>query len=225
AVLTDVMQQGLEFGNPYYPNTAKRIQGVAGELPFADVTADGSGPVIGGEAGETHGAGLNSSHDSSEGIVLAHGAGDDLLEVHADVLEEVFGKIAAVEANGLVGIVAVIVVPVEQCAGSFRCERERVHAQRAADIDLAGRREQVVAHHAHDGAGDHAEIFFHGGPALNGADFDVGLLHPLIDDIAEFGHLDQGSIGNAAGGHVFTNFGQLALNSGVIIFQSRDAPQ
>ena len=44
-------------------------------------------------------------------------------------------------------------------------------------------------------------------------------------DPGAHGRSTHGGIGNAAGGHVFTNFGQLALNSGVIIFQSRDAPQ
>src|SRR5438309_11192990 len=134
SVLTDVMQQGLEFGNPYYPNPPKGIERVIGELTLTDVAADGSGPVIGGEAGETHSTRLDPSHDSPEGIVLTNRAGDDLLEVHADVLEEVFGKIAAVEANGFIGIFAVVIVPIEEGAGSFRGERQRVHAEGAADI-------------------------------------------------------------------------------------------
>ena len=43
-------------------------------------------------------------------------SGNDFLEVHSDALEEVLGQIAAMEADGLIGIVAVVVVPIEQGA-------------------------------------------------------------------------------------------------------------
>ena len=100
-----------------------------------------------------------------------------------------------------------------------------MHAERAADVDLAGGGQQIVAHHAHDGAGDDAEIFFHRRPALHGADLDVSLLHPVIDHIAELGHLDQRGIGNAAGGDVLANVGEFALHARVIIFQLGDAAE
>ena len=94
------------------------------------------------------------------------------------------------EANGLVGVLAVIVVPIEQRARRLRRFRQRVHRDRPANVDLAGARHQIVAHHAHHGARHDAEILLHRRPALHGADLDLGLAHPVLDDEAELGHLD-----------------------------------
>ena len=95
------------------------------------------------------------------------------------------------EANGFVGIVGVIIVPVEESAGRLRGELERVHTDDAGDVDFAGAGEALVAHHAHDRAGDDAEKFFERGPALDGADGDFGVTHPGVDDGAELSHLDE----------------------------------
>ena len=83
------------------------------------------------------------------GVLLADGARDDELVVHLHAfVEEVLGQVGAVEADGLVGVVAVVVVPVEQRGGRLAGERERVHAERAEDVDLAGGGDEVLAHHA-----------------------------------------------------------------------------
>ena len=129
----------------------------------------------------------------------------------SDVLEEVLGQVGAVEADALVGIAAVVVVPVEQRRGRAAGQGHHVHAERAGHIHLAGRGNQVVRHHAHDGAGHHAEELFHRGPALHGADGDVGLLHPAVDDRAQLGHLEQRGVGDARGRDILLDGGQLGL--------------
>src|ERR1035441_5608911 len=100
----------------------------AGERALADVTANGAAEVVGGEAGEAHGAGLDGAVQRAVGILLAHRTRDDELVVHLHTfLEEVFGQVGTVEADGLVGVVAVVVVPVENGGGRLAGQGERVH--------------------------------------------------------------------------------------------------
>ena len=195
------------MGDFYYTCAAERFEGIIGECAFADVAGNFPGEIVGGEAREAHRAALDAAYAGAEGVVLADGARDDFLKVHADILEKMFGQVAAVEADGFVGIVGVIVVPVEEGAGRLRGELQGVHAYNAGDIDFAGAGEALIAHHAHDGAGDDAEKFFERGPALDGADGDFGVAHPGVDDGAELGHLDQGSIGDALRRNVFADGG------------------
>jgi len=68
---------------------------------------------------KTHWASLDSSHARSKRVFLAHGSGNDLLKIHAHIFEKMLGKIAAMKTNSLVGIIRVVVIPVEQSAGSF----------------------------------------------------------------------------------------------------------
>ena len=185
ALLADVAQQLLQLRDVGDAGTAEGLQRIARELAFANVATNAAMEVVGGEAREAHRAGLHAAHAGAEGVLLADGAGDDGLEVHDDVFEEVLGQIGAVEADALVRIAAVVVVPVEQRAGRLAGERERVHAHHAADVDLACGGEEVLAHHAHHGARNNAEVLLHGGPALDGGDGAVGLLHPAFDHCAE----------------------------------------
>ena len=99
------------------------------------------------------------------------------------------GKIAAVKTDGLVGIIRVVVIPVEQRTGSFGSQLQCVHTHHSGDIDFAGAGHPFVAHHAHHRAGHDSEVFFERSPALNGADGDFSILHPAIDDGAQLGHL------------------------------------
>ena len=211
AVFADVAQQALQVGDADYAGAAEGVERIVGEFAFADVAADLAFAVVGGEAGEAHGPGFDQAHAGAVSVFAAHGAGDDLLEIHLDGFEEMLGQIAAVEADGLIGIVAVVVVPIEQGAGSFGCELQRVHADDAGDIHFAGARHQVLAHHAHDGAGNDAEVFFERGPALDGADGAIGLRHPFIDDGAELGHLHQRFGGDGVGGDILADLRRACL--------------
>ena len=140
--------------------------------------------------------GLDAAHAGAEGVLLADGSGDDGLKIHDDVAEEMLRQVGAVEADGLVRVVAVVVVPVEQRARCFRSECQRVHAQGPDDIHFTGAENQVLAHHAHNRAGHHAEVFFERGPALDRADRRLRLLHPLLDHPAQLRHLHQRRFGN-----------------------------
>jgi hypothetical protein len=99
------------------PAPPKVFERVVGELAFAHIAANGAVAIVGREARETHRTRLHAAHARSVSVLAAHRAGDDLLEVHAAFLEEVLGEIAAMEADGLVRVFAVIVVPIEQGAG------------------------------------------------------------------------------------------------------------
>ena len=129
------------------------------------------------------------------------------------------------EAHSLVGVRSVIVVPVQQRRGCLRRQAQRMHAQHAADIDLAGTRKQVVAHHAHDRARHDAKVLLDRGPALHRADGDLGLAHPALDHRGELRHLQQRLLRHAAGLHVLLDRRELALRGIVAVLHARDAPQ
>src|SRR5271168_860861 len=220
AVFADVAEQFLEVRDFYYAGAAERFEGIVGEGALAYVAGNFSGAVVGGEARETHGTAFDAADAGAEGVVFADGAGDDFLKVHADILEKMFRQVAAVEADGLVGIVGVVVVPVEEGARRLRGELEGVHTDDAGDVDFAGAGEALIAHHAHDRARDDAEKFFERGPALDGADGDFGVAHPRVDDGAELGHFDQRSIGDALRRDVLADGGDSIADFRVVVFQA-----
>ena len=90
AVFADVAEKFLEMRDFYYAGATEGFEGIVGELTLADIAGNFSGEVVGGEARETHGAALDAADAGAEGVVLADGAGDDFLKVHADILEEMF---------------------------------------------------------------------------------------------------------------------------------------
>src|SRR5579863_5033359 len=160
AVFADVTEKFLHFGDFHHAGAAEGFERVVGEFSFANVAADHAFAIDSGETRVTHGAAFHFADRGAESVFLAHGSGNNFLEVHAHFTEKVFGQIAAVETDSLVGIGAVVVVPVEQRAGGSAGQGQHVHAEGPTDVGLASARKQVVAHHAHDGAGHDAEIFF-----------------------------------------------------------------
>src|ERR1017187_3482817 len=190
AALADVAEQLLKLRDAYHAGAAKGFERIVGELAFPDVAVDRALAVVGGKAHETHRPGLPPAYASPINVLTPHRACPNGLEVHVGLPEEVPGKVAAMEANRLVGVVTVIVVPVEQGAGRSRGQLQGVHADHAANIHLAGAGHQVLAHHAHDGAGYHAKELLEGSPALDAPAGDFGLAHPLTDHSAELGHLE-----------------------------------
>ena len=127
------------------PAPPKVLSGSSVKRALADVAGDLAGEVVGGEAREAHGAGLDRAVERAVRVFLADGARDDELVVHLHAFaEEVLGQVGAVEADGLVGVVAVVVVPVEQGGGRLAGEREGVHGERAEDVDLAGGGDEVA---------------------------------------------------------------------------------
>jgi len=70
--------------------------------------------IVGRDATVGERPGRHAADDRPEGVLLADGAGDDLLVVHPLVGEEALRQVRTVEHDPLVGIGAVVVVPVEQ---------------------------------------------------------------------------------------------------------------
>src|SRR6266700_3314187 len=93
----DITQKFLQMRNMHDAGAAKSLQRIVGERTFADITADLPFAIIRRNAGKTHRAGLHSSYACAKRIFLAYCPGNDLLEIHAHILEEMLGKIAAVE--------------------------------------------------------------------------------------------------------------------------------
>ena len=61
AVLADEAEEILHLGDLDDAGAAEGVEGVVGEGALADVAADLAGEVVGGEAGEAHGAGFHRS--------------------------------------------------------------------------------------------------------------------------------------------------------------------
>src|ERR1035437_3835350 len=113
AVLADVTQKPLQVRNLDDSSPAESVERIVGERALAGIAAHDAGRVIGREAGKTHRARLHAAHAGPKGILFPDSAGNDFLEIHAHVLKEVLGQVAAVKADRLVGIVSVVVVPIE----------------------------------------------------------------------------------------------------------------
>src|ERR1700722_18028128 len=96
AALADKAQQLLQVRDLDYACAAERVQRVVGEASFAYVAAHLAGSIVSGEAGETHLLGFDQAHTGSEGIFLAHGAGNDLLKIHFHRAEKMFREVRAV---------------------------------------------------------------------------------------------------------------------------------
>src|SRR6266849_100292 len=215
----------LQVGNVHDAGAAKSLERIIGEGSFADIAADFPFTIIRRDAGKAHRTGLDSSHARSKRVLLTHCSGDDLLEIHAYILEEMLRKIAAVKTDGLVGIIRVVVIPVEQRTGSFGSQLQRMHANYAGNIHFAGAGHALVAHHAHHRAGHDSEILLERSPALNGADDHFGVLHPAVDHRAQFGHFKNGGIRNTLRGNVPPDGLELLLRECVVVFHARDTPK
>src|SRR5467141_2143209 len=221
----NIPEKLLQVRDVHDSGTAKGFERIVREGSFADIAADLSLAIVRRDAGKTHRTSLDPSHTRSKRVFLAHGSGDDLLKIHAHIFEKMLGKIAAVKTDGLVGIIRVVVIPVEQRAGSFGSQLKRMHAHYAGNIDFAGAGHALVAHHAHDRAGHDSEVFFERSPTLNGADNHFGILHPAIDHGAQLGHLEKGGVRNALRGNIPPDGLELLLREGVVVFHARDAPK
>src|ERR1022692_2118513 len=122
AFLAYVMQQLLHLRDLHHSGTAKRRQRIIGELSLTHISAQATRSVVRREAREAHGSSFYLSHTGTEGVLLTHGAGDDLLEVHFHVTKEVLRQIGAMEADSFVGIRSVVVVPVQQSRWRLRSQ-------------------------------------------------------------------------------------------------------
>src|SRR6185437_11408358 len=167
----------------------------------------------------------NLHHACAVRILPSHGAGYDRLIVHLHVFEERLRQIAAVEAYGLVWIIPVVVVPIQESARRTGRECKRVHADGAAHVHLACTGKVHVAHHAHDRAWHHAEELFHRGPALDCAYRHVCFVHPAVDHETQLGHLHECFGRDAVRRDVGLDFLEFRANVRVVVREAVDASE
>src|SRR5688572_10465849 len=97
SILADVAKQALQPRNLDYTCAAEGFERIGGEGALAHIAADFPAQIVGGKARVTHGAGFDTADARSKGIRLADRTRDDLLEIHPDTFEEMFGQVTAVE--------------------------------------------------------------------------------------------------------------------------------
>src|SRR6202162_5269060 len=99
AALADVAQQRLEFPDAHHPGAAEGLQRIVGEFAFPDVAMNRALAIVGRKTREAHRPGFHAAHARPVSVLSADRPGDDLLIVHADFLEKMLRKIAAMEAD------------------------------------------------------------------------------------------------------------------------------
>jgi len=114
AVRANKVQELLHFGDFDYSRAAESVQRIVGKLSFSHVTAHLALGIVGGETRKAHLFRLDESDARPKGVFFAYSASDDFLEVHPHGPEEVLRQVRAVKAHSLVGIVAIIIVPIQQ---------------------------------------------------------------------------------------------------------------
>src|SRR6185437_11576199 len=225
ALLADEVQQLLQAGNLHHACAAERGERIVRESPAADVAADASAAIVSRETRVRHRVRLYLAHDRAVRILPSHGAGYDRLIVHLHVFEKRLRQIAAVEAYGLVWIIPVLVVPIQESARRTGRECKRVHADGAAHVHLACTGKVHVAHHAHDRAWHHAEELFHRGPALDCAYRHVCFVHPAVDHETQLGHLHECFGRDAVRRDVGLDLLEFRANVRVVVREAVDASE
>src|ERR1700730_7748441 len=134
SIFTDIAQQLLHLRNFDHPSTAKRLQRIVGKSAASYVSANLPRRIVRRKASKAHCAGLHLADTGTKSIFLANGAGDNRLVIHVHFLKEMLRQVAAMEAHGLVRMIAVVVVPIKQGAGSFGGQLQGMHAEYPADI-------------------------------------------------------------------------------------------
>ena len=93
------------------------------------------------------------------------------------------------------------------------------------DVDLAGRGDEVLAHHGHHGAGNDAEELLDRVQHCTAVRSARWPLIQCVDDRAELGHLEQRGFGRVADGDVLLDGGELGLRRVVVVLHAGDAAE
>src|SRR5580704_14661125 len=91
AFMANVFEQFLQLRNFRDAGAAEGLERIVGEPARPRVAANYSAAIVGRVAGIAHCSGFYFAYTGAERVLLAHGASDDLLVVHPDILEEVLG--------------------------------------------------------------------------------------------------------------------------------------
>src|SRR5260370_31584933 len=122
----------------YTAAPANCFRSMSREGTAANIAANLPAKIIGGETGEGHESGFHAADASAEGVLLAYGSSNDGLKIHLHIFEEMLWQVAAMKANCLVWITAVIVVPVEERTWRPGGQLQGVHAEHTTHVHFAG---------------------------------------------------------------------------------------
>ena len=220
AVLADIAQEFLQV--LYFKDTvsAEGLQLVVRETAFADIGFDLTQLVVGGDAREGEGTRRDLPAKGAVGVVLANGAGDDVLVLHLCAAEEGLGQVGAMEQDALVGIRAEVIVPVEQGGRGTAGGLEGDHADETADIRFAGGGDEFLGEHTHHGAGDDAVKFFQSAPALQANAAQLLILDPVIHADTQLSHLEEVFFGDSGHISIFLERVQLGFDFRFLVFHA-----
>ena len=193
---------------------AEGVERIIGQLAFAHVGANPALGIGGGEAAEGERSAGGAAIERAVGVFHAEDAAEDGGVGNFDVGQETLGPVAAVEEHALVVVVRVIIIPIHQRGGRAAGQLHGVHGEHTGHIHFAGAGQELVAHHAHERADVAAKVLLHGGPALDGGGVNGVGIHPVGEDDAELGHLDEFGGRHARGGRVAGDFRQLGFHGG-----------
>src|SRR5262245_21796902 len=126
AIPADEAHQLLQLGNVYNGARAERLQRSVGQLSFANVSPYAALSIVCRDSAEGDRPLRRAARERAVRILLAEGRAEDGSGRDRDVRQKRFGPIAAVDEHALVGIVAVIVVPVHKGTRSAGGELQRV---------------------------------------------------------------------------------------------------
>src|SRR5437588_4059747 len=117
AVFADESQQLLHLWNLYDACATEGMQRIVCKRTLTDIAFDLSIQVGSRESRKAHGACLHGAVERSMGILLANRSGNDLLVIHLHAfVEDVFRQVRAVEADCVIWVITVVMVPMQQGA-------------------------------------------------------------------------------------------------------------
>src|ERR1700746_505746 len=118
AILTDKLQQVLQFANLYHRATAEGVERVVHKITVSHVRSDAAGAVISRDPGISKGACRRSSGYGAIGIFGSQGCGEDLCVCHFHISKKTLSPVATMKQHTFVRLTSVVVIPIHQGAWS-----------------------------------------------------------------------------------------------------------
>src|SRR5215470_11308116 len=104
SILADEPKQLLKLRHFDDAVATKCVQPILGEAPLSHVGNDSASQIVSGNSTVGERTGGDSSDNGPECILLADGAGDDLLVIHFLLGKEIFGQVGTMEHDSFVQI-------------------------------------------------------------------------------------------------------------------------
>jgi hypothetical protein len=215
AISADVGQQLAEACHLADRDAAIHAKGVVRELPLAHVGLDLSRRIVRGNPEERHLPRCDVPLDRAEATLSAERLSQEIERGDLNVLtHEALWEIAAMGTDAFVGLMAVVVVPVQEAWDLARGQQQGHHGHCSSHVDLAGARQAVLAHETHGQTRGTPVVLLHARPTLHGTGVTLIFCHPLVDGHGELG-LSQDVLWRDIGrdGAIGMDFGELLLDA------------